>query len=63
MPNTLEQNTVVEALAGLLAGKAAKGKQPVRVVHHRHLTPPSSGRATAGFAHRVPPLMSNVRAQ
>ena len=25
------------------------------------LTPPSSGRATAGFAHRVPPLMSNVR--
>jgi len=27
------------------------------------LTHPSSGRATAGFAHRVPPLMSNVRAR
>ena len=25
------------------------------------LTHPSSGRATAGFARRVPPLMSNVR--
>ena len=25
------------------------------------LTHPSSGRAAAGFAHRVPPLMSNVR--
>jgi hypothetical protein len=31
------------------------------VCHRRNLTPPSSGRPKAGFAHFVPPLMSNVR--
>jgi len=50
----------LEAHAGLLAGEAAKSKQPVRVRHHRHLTLRSSGQPPAGFAHRRLPLTSNV---
>jgi len=50
----------LQVLAGLLAGQAARSKQPVRVRHHRHLTLRSSGQPPAGFAHRRLPLTSNV---
>ena len=47
----------------LSASSAAQGRNCWGVCLHAGLTHPSSGRAAAGFAHRVPPLMSNVRAR